>query len=70
MNEKAKDDLKDCPLCGGKARLVIDGTNVSVICTKCGCQIPTVRSAYMNTSKVLAMDTWNSRAGGKKDADN
>ena len=62
MADRDRDQLKPCPFCGGKARLVISHEFGHYIgCLRCKCS-----TRHMNSrSKVKAR--WNRRAEAKRD---
>lgn len=61
------EELKDCPFCGSKPEVKqVGGSSVVVICPKCKCQTePLNASGSILTARVLAVDIWNSRVGGR-----
>ena len=63
-------ELKECPFCGGNAKLFVDG-GVRVMCPKCGATSRILRDGmgdrgvYGNATKSV-VNAWNMR-GGKED---
>ena len=60
-----KDDylkLRDCPFCGGKARLFVNG-GVRVICSKCyvGTMIQSDTLEYDSNAIKMVVEAWNRR---------
>lgn len=56
-------DLKPCPFCGGKARLLVNG-GVRVICSKCyaSTKILTDELEYISDATGTVIEAWNRRA--------
>lgn len=56
-------ELKPCPFCGGKARLLV-GDGVRVICSKCyaGTMILTDNMEYESNAVETVIEKWNRRA--------
>lgn len=60
-------ELKECPFCGGKAHLFVDG-GVRVTCPKCGAMSRILRDGmndrgvYGNATKAV-VNAWNMRGG-------
>lgn len=59
------EDLKRCPFCGTMPEIKRVGEgSVIVVCPKCKCQTePQSASSSILAARVLAIDTWNNRAG-------
>lgn len=58
-----KEELRDCPFCGGNVRIVRNSHNqYYVACTQCDC-IWWAKSKYPmeNTDKEMVIDSWNRR---------
>lgn len=58
-----KAELKPCPFCGGKARLVYAQPYNAVQCTKCKVFGKTIVDAYeQRDGQIDAIEAWNRRA--------
>lgn len=56
-------NLKPCPFCGGKARLVYLEPVSCVVCRKCGAVSAMARDSYeVGDGKEEAVEAWNRRA--------
>lgn len=63
----AKYELKPCPFCGGKARLIYVSQMSAVKCPKCGTLGKVVADYYeQGDGKGEAIEFWNRRADDAK----
>lgn len=55
-------ELKPCPFCGGKARLLVNG-GVRVICTRCYVSTRVLKDELESDSSAveLSVEAWNRR---------
>lgn len=58
---KDKDELKDCPFCGGKAAIGEGSDHAYVTCVNCACATPVCASVEQ------AILVWNTRADGNSE---
>lgn len=62
--------LKDCPFCGGTAKLFIENDAVFVKCDNCGSNSPSLKNEKDAGEAILeVVFRWNGRAKGSKEND-
>lgn len=63
------EDLKPCPFCGGKARVLavnIFRPEIQVMCEKCRSRTLTYKGGDFYDTKYLAIQAWNRRESDDK----
>ena len=59
----AKEELKPCPFCGGKAYVLTGDRNLNamVVCESCGARTEKIEASVYYRAVGVVVDRWNAR---------